>query len=177
MVLTKAHVRNCPHFSRDILSAPNASMDEYLSLFDEREDDEIDVMEALCKVQDYIKTQRKKLVEQLKAQNQSSCVMELRHSERQDAIAAILPESGSQGGFRVSFYNVNGPLNHDCFPTGEDALFAAIKGGYWEPAPGALDKLTDLATWRRGVLWTALIMKTGGNPTEFLRANPGYLDS
>lgn len=75
------------------------------------------------------------------------------------ALAVTLPEPSSRGGVRVSYYNDHGPINHDVFDGGLEAIEAAITNGYQDFCPGRLDTLTDLRSWAIGVEYLALRAK------------------
>ncbi|WP_270819962.1 hypothetical protein [Aeromonas sp. Y311-2] len=177
MLLNKSHVRQCPHFREDLLGRePNASMEQFLAMFKEDEQTEIDFHHLMDVMEGYILSLRMEVMRQLIQENSGNGLgLELQKKGKE--LAVILPEPSARGGVRVSYYSINGPLYHEVFDTVEGAILAAIQSGYRSRHPGALDRLTDLPSWRRGVLWTTLLYRTRGNPTQFLKDNPGYLDS
>lgn len=82
------------------------------------------------------------------------------------ALAVTLPEPSSRGGVRVSYYNDHGPINHDVFGSGLEAIEAAITNGYQDFCPGRLDTLTELRSWAIGIEYLALRAKY---PTDWNR--------
>ncbi|MDX7767273.1 hypothetical protein [Aeromonas caviae] len=177
MLLTKAHVRKCPHFNDDLLGQePSVSMIEFLAKFSEPEDQEICFGRLMEVMQDYLHSIRVQIgLSLIEANGGSGLSLEL--SDEKGALAVVFPEPSARGGYRVSFYDVNGPITHELFSSVDECVLHAIKLGYRNHAPGRLDQLTDLRSWRRGVKWASLLLRYHGNPYQFLLDNPDYLDS
>lgn len=177
MLLTKAHVRNCPHFNDDLLGQePSASMTEFLENFREHEDQEICFGRLMEVMQDYLLSIRVQIGQRLIAANGGSG-LSLELCDENGALAVVFPEPSARGGYRVSFYDVSGPFTHEVFSSVDECVLHAIKRGYRTHSPGRLDQLTDLPSWDRGVKWASLLLRYKGNPHQFLLDNPNYLDS
>ncbi|QJT37004.1 hypothetical protein E4188_22280 (plasmid) [Aeromonas media] len=162
---SKAEIRVCPDFLADIAAEERsgATMDEFLSRFETSSDEEeIDIFTLLYGVQDYRRECRDKTAAKLIASNGGdACGLELAQGDGK--LACILPEPSWRGGYRLSLYDINGPFTHEIYTTPEEALDEAIKLNYRTFSPGALDKLTELPSWKKGLEFVLTLMK-GGNP-------------
>lgn len=167
---TPDQIREDEYFQECIAREPLCAMDDFIRTLPPL----VEVMEAISLEQDYRDSVRKAEAERL-IREYGEIGLELVDSDGR--LAVVLPEPSQRGGLRLSFYDENGPANHNMYSTPCEAVVDAIKGGYRTPAPGRLDALTDLPSWRRGVNFVNLLLKHNGNAMQFLNDNPGYLDS
>ncbi len=82
--------------------------------------------------------------------------MELRQVTREQ-FALILPDPTEPGRFRAQFYDCRGFYGHITRDTPCDVLHEIVGDGFQRLARGALNALSQTATWQRGSLITNLI--------------------
>lgn len=97
MLLSKAHVRKCPHFNDDLLGQePSASMTEFLEKFSEHEDQEICFGRLMEVMQDYLHSIRVQIGQRLIAANGGSG-LSLELGDEKGALAVVFPEPSARG--------------------------------------------------------------------------------
>lgn len=127
-------------------------------------------LEVFSALSDYIDSMKASLMQDLI--HAHGCAVGIEITRKTDnGLAVILPETSPRGGFRVSYYNIHGPLNHDVSTTAEGAISLALDAGYHDYTPGRLDGLTDLDSWNKGVVWAWLILRHA-NPFEHIADHP-----
>lgn len=165
-------IRHDKHFMNDIQREPLASMDEFIARLPATEFDIFTALQEMCDYRaDLIKEEAKRLIDL----HGSAVGIEL--SATNGRLSVVFPNTRPSGGYRLAQYDEHGPSTHEDFADPIAAVVSAVKDGYRELSPGRLDALTDLPTWRRGVNWALLLMRSNGNPYQFLNDNPGYLDA
>jgi hypothetical protein len=70
-----------------------------------------------------------------------------------DRYAFFLPDASNAGKFRVTHFDKNGLSGHTTYDTYAKALDEAIQDGYKTEAPGSLEKLSELDSFKAGNEW------------------------
>ncbi len=79
-----------------------------------------------------------------------------------DRWAFLLPDMTEQGKWRIQYFDLRGFSGHGIYSAPCALVDAAISGGYVERDDGALDRVQDLPSFRRGCFLAELIAQVNG---------------
>lgn len=157
---TKNEIRACPDLRREFTSDSDIDLDDFLSRFHVGDDDDIDIFALWEEVVELQRERREEIAKKLIASNGGDAYgLELAHRNDAERLACIFAEPSWHGGFRLSMYDIHGPSSHHLFASPEEALAEAIVLGYCNLAPGKLDQMTDLPSWKKGLEWCLTLLK------------------
>lgn len=74
--------------------------------------------------------------------------------------AAILRDTSEPGRWRAQFYDAHGFSGHRVEAGPAEVLEALIRDGFHVPATGAMQQLSQTATWAAGTRWAARLAAT-----------------
>lgn len=85
--------------------------------------------------------------------------------------AFLLPDMTQAGRWRLQYFDERGFSGHGIYDSEEQLLEAAWAAGFTQPAPGALDRLAQLASFQRGNFAADLIRRMNLREISFEQAN------
>lgn len=91
--------------------------------------------------------------------------------KRGDRWAFVLPDASDPGRYRYQSFDEHGFISHATFNTVSEAVRDMVESGYVNEDIGALDRMSQTATWAEGVETIELLRRLNGGDITF----PQYL--